>query len=113
MQIVQEFTRGLKQYADVSEFIDPGCGKIKSLVKSSEYDYIVVTIITLSGTIARNRMNRWTKYQIPIIFVDFGNPYIHEEYDPLIDTFIYTYGYAAHTVKCVLRQIFQNKQLGA
>ena len=122
MQIVQEFTRGLKQYANVSEFIDPGCGKIKALAKSSEYDYIVVTIgctqwygtnqITLSGTIARNMMNGWTKYQTPVIFVDFGNPYIHEEYDPLIDTLIYTYGYAAHTIKCVLRQIFQDKQLG-
>lgn len=120
MQIVQDFTSGLKQYAEVSEFIDPGCGKIKAIAQSGEYDYIVVTIgctqwygtnqITLSGTIARNMMNGWTKYNTPVIFVDFGNPYIHEEYDPLIDTLIYTYGYAAHTIECVLCRIFQNQQ---
>lgn len=119
MQIVQDFTKGLKQYAEVNEFVDPGCGKIKTIAKSDEYDYIVVTIgctqwygtnqITLSGTIARNMMNGWTKYETPVIFVDFGHPYIHEEYDSLIDTLIYTYGYATHTIECVLQKIFQNK----
>lgn len=119
MQIICDFTTGLKQYASVTEWIDPGCSKIKEMVKSGDYDYIVVTIgcaqwygtnqITLSGTIARNMMNGWTKYNTPVIFVDFGHPYIHEEYDPLIDTLIYTYGYAAHTTECVLHQIFQDK----
>ena len=35
-------------------------------------------------------MNGWMKYETKVIFVDFGHPYIHEEYDAMIDTLIYT-----------------------
>lgn len=117
--IITEFTAELKKHGEVVELIDPGCDKLKELAKSNEYDVIIVTIgctqwygtnqITLSGTIARNMMNGWMKYDTPVIFVDFGNPYIHEEYDASIDTLIYTYGYASETLKVVANKIFINK----
>ncbi|MFR7881869.1 MAG: hypothetical protein ACLU5J_10620 [Christensenellales bacterium] len=52
-------------------------------------------------------MNGWMKYETKVIFVDFGHPYIHEEYDAMIDTLIYTYGYANHTIDKVLSFIFK------
>lgn len=114
--IIGEFTNELAKYAEVTEFIDPGCSAIKNLAKSKVYDAIICTIgcsqwygtnqITLSGTVARNMMNGWMKYETPTIFVDFGNPYIHEEYDAMIDTLIYTYGYAKDSCRVVAKKIF-------
>lgn len=114
--IIGKFTNELAKYAEVTEFIDPGCSAIKNLAKSKVYDAIICTIgcsqwygtnqITLSGTVARNMMNGWMKYETPTIFVDFGNPYIHEEYDAMIDTLIYTYGYAKDSCRVVAKKIF-------
>lgn len=115
--IIAEFTNELRKYVEVEEYDDPGCAKLLEIAKSKEVDAIIVTTgcnqmygtnqITLSGTIARNMMNGWTKYDTPVIFVDFGNPYLHEEYNALIDTLIYTYGYAKSTIKQVVKKIFQ------
>ena len=115
--IVSEFSKGLTKYGQVDELIDPGCNLLKEIAKKNQYDLIVVTIgcsqwfgtnqITLSGLIARNMMQGWMKYNTPVVFVDFGNPYIHEEYEGCIDTLIYTYGYAKNTIDCVLKKIFE------
>ncbi len=115
--ITDEFTHQLKRYGIVTELIDPGCNKLKTIAKSKEFDIIITTIgcsqwygtnqITLSGTIARNMMNGWMKYDTPVVFIVFGNPYIHEEYDACIDTLIYTYGYANKTIDAVLSKIFK------
>lgn len=115
-QIIEDFTKQLKRYGQVTELIDPGCNKLKEIAKSKGYDLIICTIgcsqwygtnqITLSGTIARNMMNGWMKYDTPVVFVDFGNPYLHEEYNACIDTLIYTYGYANKTIDVVTSKIF-------
>lgn len=114
--IITEFTNELLKYSKVTELVDPGPTKLKEIAKSKEYDAIICTIgcqqwygtnqITLSGTVARNMMNGWMKYDTPTIFVDFGNPYIHEEYDAMIDALIYTYGYNKDTCKVVTKKIF-------
>ena len=115
--MIEKFTKQLSSFASVDELRDPGCKKLKEIARSKEYDYIICSIgcfpwfgtnqITLSGVIARNMMNGWMKYETKVIFVDFGHPYIHEEYDAMIDTLIYTYGYANHTIDKVLSFIFK------
>lgn len=115
--LIEKFTKQLSSFASVDELRDPGCKKLKEIARSKEYDYIICSIgcfpwfgtnqITLSGVIARNMMNGWMKYETKVIFVDFGHPYIHEEYDAMIDTLIYTYGYANHTIDKVLSFIFK------
>ncbi|MBS5852217.1 MAG: hypothetical protein KIC61_01210 [Staphylococcus sp.] len=115
--LAEKFTKKLSLIATVDELKDPGCKKLKEIAKSKEYDYIICSIgcfpwygtnqITLSGVVARNMMNGWMKYDTKVIFVDFGHPYIHEEYDAMIDTLIYTYGYANNTIDKVLSLIFK------
>lgn len=112
----EELTAKLKEILSVDEFVDPGSQKCKQIAISGEYDLIVCSLgsfpwygtnqIKLAGVVARNMMNGWSKYDTPVVFVDFGNPYIHEEYDAVIDTLIYTYGYAKATVDEVIKKIF-------
>ncbi|MBP7461684.1 MAG: hypothetical protein KBA26_10385, partial [Candidatus Delongbacteria bacterium] len=118
LDIPKEFTEKLSSICQVDEFTDPGPEFCLRLAKSRDYDAIICTIgcapwygtnrIKLSGTIARNMMNGWTKYSTPVIFVDYAHPYIHEEYDAMIDTLIYTYGYNEYTVDKVIRLINSN-----
>lgn len=115
-EITKSFTKELSKHGIVNELIDLGCQKLKEIAKSKSYDLIVCTAgcfawygtnqITLSGAIARNMMNGWMKYDTPVVFVDFGNPYFHEEYSPSVDNIIYTYGFTKYTCEVVCDKIF-------
>lgn len=113
----KQLTLALRKIVHTDEFIDLGPIEYKKIAKSKDYDYIICSTgcmssygtnqILLSGAVARNMMNGWTKYETPVIFVDIGNPYLHEEYEAIIDTIIYTYGVAEKTIEAVIRLIFE------
>lgn len=114
--IGEAFTKELSKHGMVHELVDPGCQKLKEIVKNKTYDLIVCTTgctawygtnqIILSGVIARNMMNGWMKYDTPVVFVDFGNPYFHEEYVALTDNLIYTYGFTKYTCETICEKLF-------
>lgn len=116
----KRLTEKLRQECIVDEFIDLGPFGNNEISKNKEYDYIICSTgcesnygtnqILLSGVVARNMMGGWTKNDVPVIFVDSGNPYLHEEYDAIIDTIIYTYGIGEKTTDAIVDIIFDKKQ---
>lgn len=112
----KKLTAALKKITETDEYIDLGPIEYKRIAKSNQYDYIICSTgcmssygtnqILLTGPIARNMMNGWTKYTTPVIFVDMGNPYLHEEYQAIIDTIIYTYGVGEATVDAIIQLLF-------
>ena len=113
---VDRITQELKIYSDHVDFMsDPGPGKILGTIKNGGYDLVVCTIgcwlsygtnaIKLYGSTARNMMNGWTKMGVPVVFVNFGNPWLADEYKATIDTLINTYGCTDHTAETVVKTI--------
>lgn len=112
----KKLTEKLGEKCSVDEFIDLGPWGNKEISKNKIYDYIICSTgcesnygtnqILLSGAVARNMMGGWTKNDVPVIFIDTGNPYLHEEYDATIDTIIYTYGIGEKTVDTVIKKLF-------
>ena len=115
---VDSITTELKKLADAVTFMeDPGPGKILSEIKNGNYDLVVCTIgcwlsygtnaIKLYGPTARNMMNGWTKMGVPVVFVNYGNPWLSDEYKATIDTLINTYGCTDHTAEAVIKTIIK------
>lgn len=113
---VHRLTTELSKICDnVEECIDPGCDRILEMVKSGKYDLIVCTVgcqrsfgynaIKLHGAVARNMMMGWTKYDTPVIFVNYGHPWFGDEYKAIVDTLINTYGCTNHTASAVVKKI--------
>lgn len=116
----QRLTKKLRQECIVDEFIDLGPFKNKEISKNKSYDYIICSTgchsnygtnqILLSGAVARNMMGGWTKNEVPVIFIDSGNPYLHEEYDAIIDAIIYTYGIGDKTTDVLVDVLFDKRR---
>lgn len=114
--IIDSFNDSLKEYGDITYLKDPGCDKLVEISKRGIYDYIICSVgnkhgygtnrILLSGYQARNMMGGWTKFNTPVVFVCFMHPYIHLEYQAIIDTLIYTYGHTEYTNKVVCNLLF-------
>ena len=115
----KDVTRLTEELKKVSDFVDErndlGPNEMRELVEDNRYDLIVCTIgcqpafginsIRLHGSIARNMMLGWTKFDTPVIFVNYGNPYLEEEYKVSIDTLINTYGCTDYTAEAVVKLI--------
>ncbi len=115
---VDRVTTELKKLSDNVEFVeDPGPSRLLNMVKNNDFDLIVCTIgcwlsygtnaIKLYGPLARNMMNGWTKMGTPVVFVNFGNPWLSQEYKATIDTLINTYGCTDHTAQTVVKRIIK------
>lgn len=112
-----EMTQKLKERFDVAdELRDPGPRKLQAIATSGEYDLIVCSIVCqasyglncvkLSGTVTRNLMRGWMRYDTPVAFVCYYDPYFCEDFEALADTVINTYGYSKYTNDAVLEQLF-------
>lgn len=113
---VQRLTEELRKLSThVEEIVDPGPGYLREIVMNKAYDLIVCTVgcqpafglnsVRLHGKVAKNMMNGWTKFDTPVIFVNYGHPYLEEEYKAVIDTIINTYGTTEYTAKAVVELI--------
>ena len=115
-RMVEELTAKLQTIAGkVDEYRDPGCGKSVEIAKSGEYDLIVCSVVEnseyglntakLSGPMARNMMAGWMRYQTPVIFIGYYNPYFGDTYKAVVDTMINTYGYTKYTIEAVIERL--------
>ena len=113
---VDRITDELKKFSDDVAFLsDPGPAELMRNIKRNNYDLIVCTAgcwlsygtntVMLHDRVARNMMSGWTKMGIPVVFVNFGNPWLSDEYKATIDTLINTYGCTDHTAEAVVRKI--------
>lgn len=111
--VTDELTAKLSEIAGtVEEFRDPGDMNIQNIVKSGKYDLMVCSILEspeyglntakLCGPIARNMMGGWTKFQTPVLFVDYHTPFFGDIYKACADTLINTYGCTQYTVDAVV-----------
>lgn len=111
-------TEALREcYDSVEELHDPGPWQLSDLARSGAYDQIICSVgstlsygtnsCRLTGPMARNMMEGWMRYQTPVVFVNFGHPYFHEDYLCSVDTVINTYGYTPSTAKYVMQRLTQ------
>lgn len=95
---------------------DPGPVRLEEAAERREYDLIVCSVanefccgtngLSLHGLLARNMMGGWSKLGTPVVFLCFGHPYFHHQFDAFVDTLINTYGVSTYTHTQVLKLLF-------
>ncbi len=107
----------LKSISDnVTTLVDVGCDRLRDEVESGKYDLVICScgclmsfgtnVVRLHGSIARNMMNGWMRFDTPVVFVNYANPYLCDEYKYAMDTIINTYGVSDSTADVVTDIIF-------
>lgn len=117
LKCTEEVAEKLSQYAKVDTYIDPGEGKLLSIAKSGEYDYIVCSVLEmgmygtniakLSGPAARNMMSGWMRFKTPVLFISYYNPYFGTTYEASVDTLINSYGFTKYTADAIVNKIIK------
>ena len=105
----------LQKVKSVDVFTDPGPYKLRQIATSGDYDLIICSVIEeraygtniakLCGPMARNMMGGWMRFQTPVIFVGYNNPYFADTYEACVDTMINTYGFTDYTANAVVSAI--------
>ncbi|HVZ31838.1 MAG TPA: glycoside hydrolase family 3 N-terminal domain-containing protein, partial [Polyangiaceae bacterium] len=98
-------TAALAERVSVVELVDPGAGVLFERV--DQFDLVVcsiaattswgVSVARLHGPLCRNLMEGWMRLGTPVVFVSHVHPFLHLEFDPLMDTVINTYRSLAST----------------
>ncbi|MGE9293673.1 MAG: glycoside hydrolase family 3 protein [Puniceicoccales bacterium] len=106
--LLTHFTQELgKNFGQVTEWVDPGCRSLFKAARDKTFDYIICSIgasvqygtniIRVHGTIARNMMFGWTKFDTPVIFVAHHHPFVINEYEAAIDCCVASLGSSRYT----------------
>lgn len=114
--MVDKVTEEIKKHAFyVDELVDPGPSRIFTDIYSQKYDLVICSIgsnaewgtnvVRFHGPVARNMMDGWMKLGTPVVFISYGHPFIHKEYEASIDTLINTYGVTEYTVEYLMKGI--------
>lgn len=92
-------TSALGRRAAVEQLIDPGPHQL--FERAPEFDLIVcsigaatswgVSVARLHGPICRNLMGGWMRLGTPVVFVSHIHPFLHLEYEPVMDCVINTF----------------------
>jgi beta-N-acetylhexosaminidase len=103
------FTSALAERCQVIELYDPGPQVLFERV--DQFDLVVcsigadtswgVNVARLHGPICRNLMEGWMRLGTPVVFVNHIHPFVHLEYDALMDCVINTY----RSLPCTGRRI--------
>ncbi len=101
---------------NVTTLIDVGCDRLREEVESGKYDLVICScgclmsfgtnVVRLHGSVARNMMHGWMRFDTPVVFVNYANPYLCDEYKYAMDTIINTYGVSDSTADVVTDIIF-------
>lgn len=104
-------TAALGSRAQVDELVDPGPHQLFERVE--QYDLVVcsigaptswgVSVARLHGPICRNLMEGWMRLGTPVVFVSHIHPFLHLEYDPLMDCVINTFRSLESTGERIVR----------
>jgi beta-N-acetylhexosaminidase len=94
-------SRALARRCSVDTWVDPGPQRVFEHLRNHDLDLVVcsigaasswgVNVVRLHGPVARNLMEGWMRLGTPVIFVSHFHPYVHLEYDALMDCVINTY----------------------
>ncbi|MEY2933709.1 MAG: hypothetical protein RL033_4458 [Pseudomonadota bacterium] len=92
-------TRALAERCHVEEVTDPGPHVLFERV--DQFDLVVcsvgaatswgVSVARLHGPLCRNLMEGWMRLGTPVVFVSHIHPFVHQEFEPLMDCVINTY----------------------
>ncbi len=116
-ELYVSFTKVMQKYSDnVTELINPGHGNsFFDRIYNKEFDLIICSIgnkpafgtnvIRLHGNVSRSMMQGWMRLGTPVIYVAHFHPFVHFEYDVLMDTVINTYGSIEYTLERVMKGI--------
>jgi len=117
--VYDDLTRALSERCRVTEVTDPGPQRIYSMVDSGDFDLVVVSIgahhswavsvTRLHGPICRNLMDGWQRLGVPCVFVAHFHPYVHMEYEALMDCVIDTFRSVEGTGERVVRGLTGEK----
>lgn len=55
---------------------------------------------------ARNMMCGWMRFNTPVVFIGYNNPYFGETYAHSVDTIINTFGFTKYTADGVIQKLF-------
>jgi beta-N-acetylhexosaminidase len=100
--IYGELTKALRsRSAAVEEVVDPGPHALYERVVTGRWDLIVcsvgavhswgVSVARLHGPICRNFMEGWMRLGIPVVFVSHMHPFVHMEFEPVMDCVVNTF----------------------
>lgn len=117
-EVVQELSIKLANFVGSVETIkDPGPGKMLEIAKSNKYDLILCSVLNshsygtnsvkITGKMARNFMNGWTRYSTPCVFISYFDPYFIDSFNPIVDTIINTYGISKYTSDAIINILIQ------
>jgi beta-N-acetylhexosaminidase len=97
--IYMALTAALARRATVETMIDPGPHQL--FERATEFDVIVcsigaptdwgVNVARLHGPICRNMMGGWMRLGTPVVFISHIHPFLHLEYEPVMDCVINTF----------------------
>jgi beta-N-acetylhexosaminidase len=97
--IYTALTDALGRRAQVVELVDPGPHALFERV--DQFDLVVcsigavtswgVSVARLHGPMCRNLMEGWMRLGVPAVFVNHIHPFVHLEFDPVMDCVINTY----------------------
>lgn len=109
--IYTSLTAALGRRARVEQWVDPGPHAL--FERASEFDLIVcsigaptswgVSVARLHGPICRNLMGGWMRLGTPVVFVSHIHPFIHQEYETVMDCVINTFRSLEHTGERLVR----------
>lgn len=99
--VYDALTAALSARCEVTEVVDPGPQRIYELVSSGKFDLVLcsigahhswaVSVTRLHGPICRNLMDGWMRLGVPVVFVEHFHPFVHLEYEALMDCVIATF----------------------
>jgi beta-N-acetylhexosaminidase len=109
--IYASLTAALSRRASVEQLVDPGPHML--FERAGEFDLIVcsigaptdwgVSVARLHGPICRNLMGGWMRLGTPVVFVSHIHPFLHLEYEPVMDCVINTFRSLESTAERVVR----------
>jgi beta-N-acetylhexosaminidase len=94
-------TQALARRCTLETWVDPGPHRIFERMRDGDLDLVVcsigalpswgVSVARLHGPVARNLMEGWMRLGTKVVFVSHFHPFVHLEYDGLLDCVINTY----------------------
>jgi beta-N-acetylhexosaminidase len=109
--IYTSLTTALGQRATVEQLVDPGPHAL--FERAGDFDLIVcsigastdwgVSVARLHGPICRNLMGGWMRLGTPVVFISHIHPFLHLEYEPVMDCVINTFRSLESTGERVVR----------
>ena len=118
LENVKDLSNKLNEYVNsVETLIDPGPAKLLELAKSNKYDLIICSILNshsygtnsnkITGKMARNFMNGWTRFLTPCVFISYYDPYFIDSFSLMIDVAINTYGISKFTNDALIKLLIK------